>query len=176
MRFLVVVFFAGLLGLSAGCFHYQLGTEGKLTFSTLYIAPVKNDAGLPQAVALFSAQLREVFLRDSRVRLVATPEMADVTLEVSLARFNRGVTSAREDDGGLARKFDLTLSALCALRDNRTGHFLFGKRAVETTRQIFTTPGPATRESDQLQAEYNTMPLLAKSLAERIASGVLDVW
>ncbi len=159
-----------------GCSHYQLGTESKLTFTRLYIAPVENTAALPQAAAVFSTQLRDAFLRDSRVTLVNSSEEADATLTVSLAQLTRGVATARPDDTGLARKFEITVHALCTLRDNHTHTALFEKRSVNATRQLFTTPSPYVSESDQLQAEYNLMPQLATALADRIAHTVLDVW
>jgi Lipopolysaccharide-assembly len=159
-----------------GCSHYQLGTEGKLTFTRLFIAPVENTAALPQSAAVFSTQLRDKFLRDSRVTLVNSPEEADVTLTVSLNQLTRGVATARPDDTGLARKFEITIHAFCTLRDNRTNSPLFEKRPVNAMRQLFTTPSPYVTESDQLQAEYNLMPELARALADRIAHTVLDVW
>jgi hypothetical protein len=160
----------------AGCSHYQLGTEGKLAFTRLYIAPVENTAALPQAAAVFSTQLRDAFLRDSRVTLVNSSEEADATLTVSLSQLTRGVATARPDDTGLARKFEVTINATCTLRDNRTQAALFEKRPVTAMRQLFTTPSPYATESDQLQAEYNLMPELARALADRIAHTVLDVW
>jgi hypothetical protein len=159
-----------------GCSHYQLGTEGQLAFTRLYIAPLENDAALPQVTAVFSTQLRESFLRDSRVTLVNSSSDADVTLTVSLNQLTRAVATARPDDTGLARKFELTVHSVCALRDNRTGAALFEKRPVIVTRQLFSTPSPYVSESDQLQAEYNLMPQLAQALADRVAHTVLDVW
>lgn len=168
---------AALLGLSlTGCSHYRLGTEGKLAFTTLYVAPIENEAGLPQITALFSTQLRETFLRDARVTLVDSPAGADATLTVSVARYARVGATGRLDDGGLARKFNFTVTAVCTLTDNRAGTRLFEKRAIEVTRQFFSTPTPTSRESDQLQAEYNLMPLLADALADRVAHATLDVW
>ncbi|MDR2674930.1 MAG: LPS assembly lipoprotein LptE [Opitutaceae bacterium] len=161
---------------ATACSHYRLGAGGRPAFSTLYIAPLENGAGLPQGVALFSTQLRETFLRDSRVVLVNDPASADATLTVELVRLDRGMTSARAHDTGLARKFDLTLASRCTLRDNRAGRLLIDRRPVTATRQVFSTPAPAVTQSDQLQAEYNTMPLLAGALAENISHAVLDVW
>jgi hypothetical protein len=175
MRPLLAAFTLTLLFLT-GCSHYQLGTEGQLTFTRLYLAPVQNDAALPQVTAVFSSQLREAFLRDSRVVLVNSPEEAEATLTVSLSRLDRRVATVRADDTGLARKFELTLNALCTLRDTRSGSALFEARPVDAMRQVFATPSPGVRESDQLQAEYNAMPHLAKSLADRVAHTVLDVW
>jgi hypothetical protein len=177
MRLLFAAVTLLLAGFSlSGCSHYQLGTEGKLTFTRLYIAPVENKAALPQATAIFSTQLRDAFLRDSRVVLVNSPTEADVTLTVSLSRLSRAVATARPDDTGLARKFEITIHTVCTLRDNRTGTNLFENRPVDAMRQLFTTPSPAVSESDQLQAEYNLMPHLAQALADRVAHTVLDVW
>jgi hypothetical protein len=168
---------AACLLLVTACSHYRLGTGGTPAFSTLYVAPVENAAGLPQAAALFTTRLRETLLRDSRVTLVNDPATADATLTVELVRLDRAMTSARPRDTGLARKFDLTLASRCTLRDNRAGgRLLMDRRPVTATRQVFATPTPAATQSDQLQAEYNTLPHLAGVLAEAISHAVLDVW
>jgi len=164
------------LGLYTSCAHYQLGTEGKLSFHTLYITPVENKAKLPQSVAVVSTQIREAFLHDGRVTVVDSPSEADATLTVSLSKYGRDVTSARPDDTGLARKFDLNLTAICTLRDNRSGKTLFEKREIMVDQQIFTTATPQQKDSNQLQAEYQALPLLASSLAQKVAHTTLDVW
>lgn len=170
--------FAILLGLcfSTGCAHYQLGTEAKLSFHTLYLAPVGNKAKLPQAVAVVTTQLRQAFIADGRVTIVNSPDQADATLTVSLTDYGRAVTSARPDDTGLARKFDLHLTALCTLRDNRTAKALFEQRAVSVEQQIFATATPQQSDSNQLQAEYQALPQLATKLADKVAHTALDVW
>ncbi|GAB1487786.1 hypothetical protein MASR2M8_02270 [Opitutaceae bacterium] len=161
------MFALGLL--VSGCAHYQLGTGSTLTFQRLYVAPVANDTTLPQAVALVSAQIRETLLRDGRVTLVNSEEEADATLVVTLTNYGREVATVRPDDTGLARKFNLTLEARATLRDQRAGRLLFENRALTSQRQVFT-------DSGQLQAEYQTLPLLAASLAESVRNAVLDVW
>jgi len=174
---LTALCFALLISLSLnGCSHYRLGTDHKLTFSTLYVAPIENEAVLPQITALFSSELRTTFLRDARVTLVNSPTGADATLTVSVARYSRVGATGRLDDGGLARKFNFTITAVCTLTDNRTRKPLFEKRVIEVTRQFFSTPTPTSRESDQLQAEYNLMPILANALADRVTHATLDVW
>ena len=156
------------LGLT-GCAHYQLGTDGKLAFTTLYVAPVANKTLLPQAEAIVSTQLREAFIRDARVVLVNSAAEAEATLSVTINDYHREMTAAREDDTGLARKFALTLGTTCTLRDTRSGKVLFADRAVAVKRDAFT-------DSGQLQSEYQTLPLLAEALAQKIAHSVLDVW
>ena len=151
------------------CSHYQLGTGAKLTFHTLYVEPVENKTPLPQARAIVSTQIREAFARDGRVELVNSSEAADATLRVVLNDYHREQASAREGDTGLARKFTLTLGAACTLRDNRAGKSLFENRPVIAQRESFT-------DSGQLQSEYQTLPLLASTLTEKISHAVLDVW
>ena len=154
---------------SAGCAHYHLGTEGKLAFHTLYLEPVGNKTLLPQARAIVTTQLRETFARDARVTLVNAPEAADATLQVVLTEYRRDPMTVRDGDTGLARKFNLTLATTCTLRDNRGNKNFFEARPMSAQRESFT-------DSGQLQSEYQTLPLLAESLATKVAHAVLDVW
>jgi hypothetical protein len=170
--------FLALFVLLAGCSHYQFGTQGRLDFTTVYVAPVANKTLLPQAQAVMTTQLREALEKDGRVTLVNSPQAADVTLSVVLVSYRRDVAAVREADTGLASKFTLTLGATCTLRDNRRGRAYFENRPVTVERDVFTDNGqpwsPLT--GDQLQAEYNTVPLLAESLGDKVAHTVLDVW
>src|SRR5690606_34912431 len=97
------------------------------------------------------------------------PADADVILEISLQAYDRRMTAVQPQDTALARKFDVTLTAVCTLRDARTGETLFADRPVESTRQVFTDGG-------QLPAEYQTLPNIAQLLADRVLHAVLDVW
>ena len=171
-------FLAGAAILLAGCAHYQLGTGGTPVFATLYVAPVINKALLPQAQAIATSQLRERFERDGRVGLADAPGGADATLEVSLTDYHREIAATRSDDTGLARKFAITLTAHCSLKDNRTGKFLFEDRVISVRKDAFTDNGlPALLPAgNQLQSEYNTFPILARTLADKVAHSVLDVW
>lgn len=152
----------------SSCANYQLGTGSNPGFRTLYVEPVANKTLLPQSQPLLSSHLRETFARDGRVTLAASAA-ADATLTVVINDYRREVAAVREDDTGLARKFNVILAASCTLRDNRTGKLLFQNRPVTATREIFT-------DSGQLQAEYQILPLLAEALSAKIAHAALDVW
>ena len=154
---------------TSSCSHYQLGLGSAPSFRTLYVAPVANTTLLPQSQALLSTRLRETFARDGRISLVNAPEAADATLTVTIDNYYRDVAAVREDDTGLARKFNLMLGAACTLRDNRTGKAIFENRPISAVREAFT-------DSGQLQAEYQTLPLLADALAAKVAHATLDVW
>lgn len=153
----------------AGCAHYHLGAGPEPAFRTLYLEPVVNKTLLPQSQALLSTQLRDSFLRDNRVTLVNSPESADATLAVAISEYRREVAAAREDDTGLARKFNVALAVTCTLRDRRAGRTLFENRPVTAQREVFTDRG-------QLQAEFQTLPLLAEALAAKVVHAALDVW
>lgn len=168
LRFSIIGLLAALLALT-GCANYQLGTEGKLSFSTLYVEPIENKTLLPQARALLTTQTRDAFIRDGRIDLIDSASAADATLYIVIQDYHRTVASVLESDAGLARKFTLTLSVLCTLHDNRNGKDLFTKRVVEVQRDAFTDGG-------QLQSEYQTLPLLGEALAKKVTHTVLDVW
>jgi Lipopolysaccharide-assembly len=166
--------------LAQGCSHYQMGAGPAPQFATIYIEPAKNKTTLPQARELVSTMVREAFIRDGRVQLVDRQGDADVSLGVTLVKYKRDNAANREDDNGLARKFTLKLTASCSLRDNRTGRMLFDGRQIEVQREAFTDNGlglvPFGTSNDQLQSEYNTLPLLAELLSDRVTHAVLDVW
>lgn len=164
-RLLSLVAFLPLL---SGCAHYQLGTGSAVSFRTLYVEPVTNNTMLPQSQALLSTSLRQAFARDGRVALVNSPASADATLTVAITDYHREVATVREDDTGLARKFNLTLGVTCTLR-GRGGSVVFENREVRAVREAFTNGG-------QLQSEYQTLPLLAESLANKLVHTALDVW
>jgi len=166
-----------LSALGAGCANYRLGTGATLPVRTLYVETVENGSGVPQAVALFTTQLREAFLRDGRVRLVNSASDADASLLVKLTRYGREVATVLPNDTGLARKFHLTLDATISLRDDRSGKTFFTDRALVARRQVYTDdPRASGQFGNQRQSEYQALPLLADTLAQAAAKSVLDVW
>ncbi|MFA6960220.1 MAG: LptE family protein [Opitutaceae bacterium] len=160
----------------SGCSNYHLGTGGQVSFHTLYVAPVVNEAGVPQAVAIVSTQLREAFLHDARVVLVNTPEEADATLNVRLVSYGRKVKTHESFDTGLARNFDVTLNAEATLTDNHSRKPIFENRKAQAVREVFADNQSGIGTSQQLQAEYQTIPLLAETLAKNIRGITLDIW
>lgn len=164
-----VAFIGWVAACLIGCSHYQLGSGQGRAFRTLYVEPVANKTMVPQSQALLSTRLREAFARDGRVQLVNTAADADATLTVVLNDYRRDVAAVREDDTGLARKFNVTLGASCTLRDNRAGRALFENRPISAVREVFT-------DSGLLQSEYQTLPLLAEALSAKVIHAALDVW
>lgn len=170
LRSLLPVFcvVAGLLTVT-GCANYRLGTGSTPGFRTVYVEPVENKTLLPQSQPLLSTYLREMFARDGRVQLANSAAGADATLVIVINEYRRDVAAVRQDDTGLARKFNVTLGASCTLRDNRSGKPIFENRPISAVREVFT-------DSGLLQSEYQTLPLLAEALASKVVHVALDVW
>ncbi len=162
------LFAAVAVGLMTGCANYQLGTGAKLSFTTLYVAPVQTRVVIPQAQAIVSTQVRAAFGKDTRITLVNTEGEADAVLSLTLTDYHREAAVSRANDTGLARKFVLTLGATATLKA-RDGHAFFTDRPLNVQRDAFT-------DSGQLQAEYQMLPQLADALAEKATHAVLDTW
>jgi len=155
--------------LLTGCAGYQLGTGTQTKFTTLFIAPVTTDALIPQARELLTTQLREAFLKDGRVKLVTSAAEAEAVLRVSLIGYDRTVAVSRQDDTGLARRFDVSLRAQATLTDQRSQQALFAQRPFTAKRGVFT-------DSGLVPSEYQALSLLAEQLANEAAHAVLDTW
>jgi hypothetical protein len=166
--------------LAQGCAHYKLGAGPAPSFATIFVEPSKNKTTIAQSQVLVTTMIREAFIKDGRVSVVDSSSDADATLEVTLVKYRRENAANREDDNGLARKFTLRLTASLTLRDNRTGQKLFDGRLVEVQREAFVDNGlgsvPFGTSNDQLQSEYNSLPLLADQLSMKVTHAVLDVW
>ena len=171
---------AALLGASAGCAHYRTGTATAPPFATIDVEVPANHTTLTQAQALVGAQVRQALLRDGRVQVVDGAAGADATLEITLSDYHREVAASRQDDTGLARKFALSLTVTCTLKDNRSGRVLFANRPVTATDEAFADNGlgstPFAVSNAQLQSEYNALPQLGAGLGDLVAHAVLDVW
>ena len=168
-RFWLAVCAALTVAALSGCAHYQLGPGNKVPFRTLFLEPIIDTARVPQSRALLDTRLREAFIRDGRASFVATANDADATLTVTISDYRREVAAVRENDTGLARKFNLQFTVNCRLRDNRSGRMIWEDRAINVVREAFT-------DSGQIQAEYQALPLLAEAAAAKVVHAALDIW
>lgn len=157
------------IALLAGCASYRLGTGAAPRFASLYVEPVSNRTLLPQAQAVLTTRLREGFIRDGRAASVNSAGAAAATLTTVITEYRRDIAAVRADDTGLARKFNVSLTVACTLREARTGQLLWDQRPFTATREVFT-------DSGQLQAEYQVLPLLAESLSDHIIRAAFDTW
>lgn len=166
---LAVLCAVALGAILAGCGRYHPAREPEIGFTTLHVAVVKSEAIVPQAHALVTTRLREAFIRDGRVQLVDSADEADAVLSVVLEKYARDITVAQPNDTGLARRYDVTLTARATLTDRRGGRNIFAARSLQARRGAFS-------DSGNVQAEYQLLPLLAEKLAEEAVRATLDRW
>ena len=164
----------------SGCNSYQLGNPVELPFESIYIKPVTNDSFAPQAQALLSAQIRDIFIRDGRTKLVTSREAADAALLINLTEYNRLVAARQSEDTALAASFNLVLAAEVSLFNQNKGDYYFQERIIKESSSTYannpyTTPATAQTQ-DFLQMEYQAMPSLTRDLSRRIADEVLSTW
>jgi outer membrane lipopolysaccharide assembly protein LptE/RlpB len=153
----------------AGCGRYHPGSAGEPGFTTLHVEVVKSETIVPQAHALVTTRIREAFIRDGRVQLVDSADQADAVLSLVLEKYARDITVTQPNDTGLARRYDVTLTARATLTDRRTGRNIFAARSLQARRGAFA-------DSGNVQAEYQLLPLLAEKLAEESVRATLDRW
>jgi len=172
------LFAAAALAL-AGCANYQLGSPAKLPFDSIYIRPAANESFAPQVQKLVSAELRQRFIRDGRVRVVANPGAADAVLDVTLTNYGRESVSRRPEDTVTAIDFRLDMDASVSLYDNANDRYFFEGRTLSNDTFAYANnpfSNAPQNSQDFNQAEFQVMPDLARGLARKIADEVLGAW
>ncbi|WP_309398211.1 LPS assembly lipoprotein LptE [Cerasicoccus maritimus] len=167
MRLLALVPALLCLWLAAGCANYQLGDNVELPFKTVYVEPIVNKSFAPQAEVTLANQLIADLNKSGQVKIA--DKGADTTLKVVLIDYQKGVAATQANDTQVARAFTLMLTAQVTLTNNKTGEVYIQKRELMATQQAFTNGG-------FIQSEYQAMPVLTRSLAEKIANQVLGAW
>ncbi len=166
-----------VLSLFTGCANYQLGSSAEIPFKSIYIKPASNHSFAPQAQPIVSAQIRETFIRDARVKLVANEEDADAVLYVDLTEYDRRAGARNSNDTVIANDFDIRLTAEIALFDQSKGDYLFKKRSIQAdTRAYIGNPYTEGEIISFQQSERQAMTQLAREIARKITDEVLSPW
>ena len=168
---------AAIFGFQSSCSSYRLGSPIEIAFESIYIKPVANHSFAPQAQSIISAQLRETFVQDARVKIVALEKNADAVLDITLTKYDPRAAARSSVDTVLADNFDLYLTASVSLYNQSTGEYLFENRSIET-RTNFYTNNPYLEDQPiayQL-GERQAMEQLARQIARKIADEVLSPW
>ena len=164
----------------SGCNSYQFGNPVELPFESIYIKPVTNDSFAPQATALISSQIRDIFIHDGRTKLVTSSEAADAVLIVNLTEYRRRAAARRSVDTTVAAGFSLVLTAEVSLFNQNKGDYYFQERIVRKSSNAYLNAPydttATTQSQDFLQSEYQAMPRITRDLARRIADEVLNPW
>ena len=167
-----------MLYLLSGCSSYQLGSPGQqLPFESIYIKPVANRSFAPEAQTIVSAQLREVFIHDGRVKVVASEQDADAVLAVTLTEYDRTGAARSSADTALADNFDVLLTATVSLLSQPGNEYFFKDRSVQARTNAYLTNPYAENQIIAYQlSERQAMEQLARQLARDITDTVLSFW
>lgn len=168
-RFLLL---CGALPLAAilllpSCASYTLGTRTKPPFSSLAIAPVRNETHAAQMQALLSLQLADLLSQEKGIRIVASG--SDATLSIRITRYEHSVAATDPRDTTLGNSFNLRIRALCTLMDNRTGRPLFEEREITAVAVAHAMDGFTN-------VEYQTIPVLTRALAQKLRDTLTGTW
>lgn len=150
------------------CSHYRLGPPGELPFRTLYVAPVKNGSFAPQAGATLTDQTITDLQGHSNLKIVESAS-ADATLEILIANYERTVGATQKQDTGLAQSYMLRMQCIVTLKNNRTGEILMNSREIWAEQQAFVQGGFQI-------AEYQALPVLTRTMAQKISNAVVSTW
>jgi hypothetical protein len=162
-----------------GCSAYRLGSPTEIPFDSLYILPTQNSSFAPQAQQLLSSQIRKSIIRDGRLSLANNPDKAAARLEIELIDYQRNSSAYSSDDVDVARSYSLLLLAKVSLWDARKNAYLFKDRTFQVSEQSYLGnpfDNSVISANNFNAAEYNSMPLLTRSLAEKISDHVLSPW
>jgi len=165
------------LGMLSACKHYRLGSPATIPFKSIYIAPVSNQSYAPQAQTIVSAMLRENFIRDARVKVVANKENADAILFVDLTDYERDSTARSQQDTAVADSFDLRLKANFSLLNQQTDTYFFTNHSAQATTNAYTSNPYDNNPTIEFQlSERQAMEQLARDLARKISNEILNPW
>ena len=166
-RVALVALAAGtLLGLVPAC-SYSLGGRGELPFSSIEIAPIENEADLPQAQATLARNISDVLNREPKLRTVVSN--GDAELRIVISDYRRSISATSSDDSVLASTQNLTLELKCSLSDTRSGKIYFRDRTVSVSTEVYTGTAPGL-------GEPQSFPVLSREAARKIRNLVTSVW
>ena len=166
-----------VLSLFNGCANYNLGSSAEIPFKSIYIKPTTNHSYAPQAQPIVSAQIRETFIHDGRVKLVAKEADADAVLYVDLTDYKRSAGARNSKDTVIANDFDIRLIAEISLFDKSKGDYLFKERSIQAkTHAYIGNPYTDSEIISYQQSERQAMTQLAREIARKITDEVLSPW
>lgn len=162
---------ATLLGLAilySGCSAYQLGTAGDPNLDSVYIDLIQNETDAPQAVVPLTHALHEALISDGRIAPAPYGADADASLSVVLTRYERFVGAVQSRDTALGESFRTVLTGRASLIRS-DGSVIFQDRPFRVESSVLI-------REDLVEAENQNMPVITRSLAEKIVRAIVNTW
>lgn len=162
----VVIFSGTLLASLSGC-SYSLGNRGKLPFATIEIAPIVNNADLPQAQAMLAREIADALIATPKLNVVI--ENAAAELQVVISDYRRNIAATSSEDSMIANVQNLTLELECSLLNTRSGKYFFRNRKISVSTDVYTGAAAGLGESQ-------SFPTLAREAARKVRDLIVNVW
>ncbi|MGN0834661.1 MAG: hypothetical protein ACI4QA_02370 [Candidatus Spyradosoma sp.] len=152
--------------LCAAC-SYSLGAHGKLPFSTVMVAPIKNMTELTQTQATLATDVADALNAEPGLKTVVYG--GNARLEIVVTDVKRSVSLTNSRDTGVASTQTLTVKLSCSLFDVRTGKYYFRDRAVSVSAETYMGGQTGLLETQ-------AFPQLSRDAARKIRDLVVGVW
>ncbi|MBQ9758735.1 MAG: hypothetical protein IJW12_03065 [Opitutales bacterium] len=159
--------FAGTLLCAFSACNYSLGNRAKLPFATIEVAPIVNNADIPQAQAMLARDVAEAL--NGTPRLATVIENGAAELQIEISGFRRNIAATSSEDSMIASIQNLTLELNCSLLNTRSGKYFFRNRKVSVSTDVYTGAAAGLGESQ-------SFPVLSREAARKVRDLVVNVW
>ena len=163
-----------LILFSKSCSHYSVIKINASSFKSVYLHTISNQDFAPNIHLLFQNQIRQTILRDSRLTLAKTPELADVQLYITIKDYIRDVNTRSSIDAGRFNSLNIGIVAQVTLYDNKTNNYLLNSVALDSNEYLFFDSIKTSVKHREM--EYQILPKITRDLSEDILELILSDW
>lgn len=146
---------------------YSMGGRGKLPFSTIMVAPVKNMTDLPQTQATLARNIIDSLSVEAGLKVVPYNGQAELSIVVADVKRTISLTNSRNTD--VASTTTMTVTLNCSLRDMRTGKYYFENRSISVSSENYMGGQAGLLETQ-------VFPQLSRDAARKIKDAVVGTW
>lgn len=149
--------------LLVGCAGYQKGALPDTRSATLYLMPVQNEAYLSGFASLFQSELRRQILASRMLKLVPSPEEADMIAYIRVADFEEQSIGFLESDTGQPISARMSIAGYLTLTETDAAEtIIVEEKPFSVNSAVYSSPSTAfTNPVDQ------SKPSIARNLASK---------
>ena len=167
MKSAKILLFPVLALILSGCAGYRVGSTLDKSIKTVSLTIVNKTDEPSIEVAVMKA-LRAELQMDGRLE-VRSQDEADVSLTVTLEKFNLDALAFEHRQASLAREYRMTMTASAVLSDAETGKVILENPTVLGESEF-------AYDADLTSSKRAAMPEAAGDLARKVVSTVLTAW
>lgn len=164
MRKILQIPFFLFAALIAGCAGYQKGSLPNSETASLYLEPIQNEAYISGVAPLFQSELRRQILSSRLLKLVPTPEEADMVAYIRLLDYEEQPIGYLKSDTGQPISARISVSAQLTLTETDIDEtVLIEDMPLTANSAVYSSPSTAfPNPVDQ------SKPAMVSDLARRV--------